>query len=277
MTDVADGETRADGEPRAAAYRPVDGPMTRRANRAWWDAEASAYMAEHGSFLGDAVLTWCPERLREDEAHLLGDVAGLDVLEVGCGAAQGARWATRQGARVVGLDLSARMLGEAKDLDVTTGTRVPMLQADATCLPLADAAFDVAFSAYGAVPFVADSAAVMREVARVLRPGGRWVLSLTHPVRWMFPDDPGPAGLRAGFSYFDRTPYVESGADGSVAYAEHHRTAGDRVRELVGAGFVLDDLIEPEWPPDHDETWGGWSPERGRVLPGTAIFCCHLP
>ena len=37
--------------------------------------------------------------------------------------------------------------------------------------------------------------AVMREVARVLRPGGRWVFSVTHPMRWAFPDDPGPEGL----------------------------------------------------------------------------------
>jgi SAM-dependent methyltransferase len=262
----------------------VDASTTRRANRAWWDAEAFGYMAEHGRFLGDASLTWCPERLREDEAHLLGDVAGLDVLEVGCGAAQGSRWVAGQGARVVGIDLSAAMLRESRALDLAldrgtgcgTGRGVPLVQADATRLPLADAAFDVAFSAYGAVPFVADSAAVMAEVARVLRPGGRWVFSLTHPVRWVFPDDPGPAGLKAGFSYFDRTPYVESAPDGAVVYAEHHRTMGDRVRELVAAGFVLDDLVEPEWPEGHTETWGGWSPERGRLLPGTAVFCCRL-
>ena len=59
------------------------------------------------------------------------------------------------------------------------------------------------------MPFVADSAGVMREVARVLRPGGRFVFSTTHPMRWAFPDDPGPQGLVASSSYFDRTPYVE--------------------------------------------------------------------
>jgi hypothetical protein len=36
------------------------------------------------------------------------------------------------------------------------------------------------------------------------------------------------------------------------------------------------DLVEPEWPAGHDRVWGGWGPERGRWLPGTAIFCTEL-
>jgi hypothetical protein len=110
----------------------------------------------------------------------------------------------------------------------------------------------------------------------VLRPGGRWVFSITHPVRWSFPDDPGPRGLRVTRSYFDRTPYVETSADGAVSYAEHHRTLGDRVRSLTAAGFRLLDLVEPEWPEDLTAPWGGWSPLRGRLVPGTAIFVCAL-
>jgi hypothetical protein len=69
---------------------------------------------------------------------------------------------------------------------------------------------------------------------------------------------------------------VEFDADGAATYVEHHRTLGDRVRDLRGAGFQLLDLIEPEWPDELTETWGGWSPLRGRLLPGTAIFVSEL-
>jgi SAM-dependent methyltransferase len=154
------------------------------------------------------------------------------------------------------------------------GLDVPLVQADAARLPFADASFDLACSAYGGVPFVADSGSVMREVARVLRPGGRWVFSVSHPVRWCFPDDPGPEGLVARHPYFDRTPYVEQDERGQATYVEHHRTLGDRVREVTAAGLRLVDVVEPEWPADNTRTWGGWSPLRGGLVPGTAIFVC---
>ncbi len=253
-----------------AGYRPAGRAETVRANRAWWDGQARAYHAEHGAFLGQDRFIWCPEGLDEQDARLLGDVAGLRVLEVGAGSAPCSRWLAGQGAQPVAVDLSAGMLSCA-------GPDGPArLVADARALPFADASFDLACSAYGAVPFVADPELVMREVARVLRPGGRWVFSLTHPIRWAFPDDPGPGGLTASRSYFDRTPYVETD-DEQVTYAEHHRTLGDRIRDVVGAGLVLDDLVEPPWPAGHTRTWGGWSPLRGRLLPGTAIFLTHRP
>jgi hypothetical protein len=77
-------------------------------------------------------------------------------------------------------------------------------------------------------------------------------------------------------SYFDRTPYVEFGEDDEPTYVEHHRTLGDRVRELAAAGFRLIDLVEPEWPDGHAEVWGQWSPLRGAILPGTAIYVSQL-
>ncbi|QNG18622.1 class I SAM-dependent methyltransferase [Rhodococcus triatomae] len=259
----------------------LDSAASERASRSWWDADADDYHRTHGEFLGvDSTageFVWCPEGLHEGDHHLLGDVAGKDVLEVGCGSAPCSRWLATQGARPVGLDLSLAMLERGVAAMRGDTAAVPLVQANAESLPFADASFDLACSAFGAVPFVADSALVMREVARVLRPGGRWVFAVNHPIRWIFPDDPGPDGLTATLSYFDRTPYVETDADGVPTYVEHHRTLGDRVREIVAAGLELHDLVEPEWPEWSDREWGQWSPLRGALFPGTAIFSCRKP
>jgi SAM-dependent methyltransferase len=257
-----------------AGRRSADASTTTRANRRWWDDDADNYHAEHGAFLGVADFVWCPEGLREADAHLLGEVAGRRILEVGAGSAMCSRWLATQGARPTAVDLSGGMLRHARA--GATGIEVPLVQADAQHLPFREAAFDVAFTAFGAVPFVADSARVMREVARVLRPGRRWVFATSHPFRWVFPDDPGPLGLTATTSYFDRTPYVEFDQHGETTYVEHHRTLGDRVAEINAAGFRLVAVIEPEWPAELTQEWGQWSPLRGAMLPGTAIYVCEL-
>jgi SAM-dependent methyltransferase len=207
------------------------------ANRRWWDADADDYYAAHGEFLGEVDFVWCPEGLREDVADLLGDVRDARVLEIGCGSASCARWLAEHGAWVVGLDISAGMLRHAIEANQRSGIEVPLVQAGAERLPFA----------------------------------------VTHPIRWIFPDHPGPEGLTVAQSYFDRTPYVEVDAAGVPTYVEHHRTLGDRIREIVGAGLALENLVEPEWPPGHEREWGQWSPLRGALFPGTAIFCCRRP
>ena len=267
-----------------ATRRPVGGDETRAANRAWWDGEADDYYAEHGAFLGDSAFVWGPEGWTEAELDLLEVSDGMTVLEIGAGAAQCSRWLARHHeVRVVASDLSMGMLRTARRIEAGTSDAgcaasapLPLLQCDGLALPLADTSVDRIFSAYGVIPFVADSGGVLRQAARVLRPGGRLVFSTSHPVRWAFPDDPGPNGLTVRTSYFDRTPYVES-ESGVVTYAEHHRTLGDIVRQVVAAGLVLVDLVEPEWPARNEEVWGGWSPLRGRLLPGTAIVVADRP
>lgn len=265
-----------------ATRRHASATESSRASRGWWDRNADEYQSEHGAFLGDDRFIWGPEGLDEEQAGLLGPAKGLKgrrILEIGAGAAQCARWLAAQGAHPVALDLSHRQLQHALRLadgaDGTAGGAVELVEADAGALPFRDGAFDLACSAYGAIPFVADPVRVLREVRRVLRPGGRFVFSVTHPIRWAFPDEPGPEGLSVAASYFDRTPYVEQDESGRAVYVEHHRTVGDRVRDVVAAGFRLVDLVEPEWPDENTQEWGGWSPLRGYLIPGTAIFVCE--
>lgn len=257
--------------------RDVGEEESRRANGPDWDRYADDYQATHGEFLGDAGFVWGPEGLTEAEAGVLGPVAGRDVLEVGSGAGQCSRWVRDQGGRSFGVDLSYRQLQHSRRIDEGTGVVVPSVQATATHLPFADDSFDAVFSSFGALQFVRDLDRAVAETARVLRPGGRFAFSITHPTRWMFPDDPGEAGLVASQSYWDRTPYVEvDDATGEVSYVEHHRTLGDWVGVLAGHGFAIVRLVEPEWPEHHDRVWGGWSATRGRWTPGTAIVACDL-
>lgn len=258
-------------QPDRAGRFEVDGQRSTRANRQWWDGEAGAYLAEHGTFLGDAEFVWGPEGWTEDELDVLGPIEGRLVLEFGAGAAQAGRRLSTQGARVVSSDLSGGMLRTGAELNAATGVRVPLVQADATRLPFPDATFDVVFSAFGAVPFIADTGALMKELARVTRRGGLVAFSTTHPIRWTLPDVPDEAGLVVRHSYFDTTPYAEAAGD-DVLYAEHHRTLEDRVRELLDAGLTLETLRELPWKTSNEQIWGGWSPLRGRLVPGTLVL-----
>lgn len=231
------------------------------ANRRWWDHDAHRYHESHQGYLSSFY--WCPEMLHEKDVRLLGDVQSKRVLEIGCGSAPCTQWLDDKAELAVGFDLSMGMLRRGAGI---------LVQADALSMPFADGAFDIVFSAFGAIPFVESSLTVLKEASRVLTPGGRFVMSINHPMRWIFVDDPD--SFDVAYSYFDRAGYIEE-EDEVITYAEQHRTMGDRVRELLQAGFVLDDIIEPEWPDELTENWGQWSPKRGKVFPGTAIFVAH--
>lgn len=243
----------------------------------YWTRDAAAYLSEHGDYLGDTDLLWCPEGVREGDAHYLGDVSGRDVLEVGCGAAQGARWVAAHGGHVVGLDLSAGMVIEAQRLNAETGIAVPLVRADARVLPFAPASFDVVFTAYGAIPFVPDPARIFAEVARVLRPGGRWVFSTSHPFSWVFPDDADPGSLRVIRPYADPVPYEEFTSDGRLDYVDYQHTMATLVNGVIAAGLSIDEIIEPAWQSGMAHRWSHWSAERIARIPGTLIVRAHRP
>ena len=256
-----------------AVRRSTSEDESRRANRADWDRYSDEYQATHGDFLGDIGFVWGPEGHTEAELGVLGEIVGRDVLELGSGAGQCSRWVRSVGGRAIGLDLSHRQLQHSRRLDENTGLAVPAVEATATTLPFADDSFDIVFCAFGALQFVADYEQAVGEIARVLRTGGRLAFSVTHPMRWIFPDEAGPGGLQVVGRYWDRTPYVEiDDLTEEVSYVEHHRTIGDWVRALTAAGLRVVDIVEPEWPEGHERIWGGWSRFRGEYMPGTAIY-----
>lgn len=257
----------------------IEADQADSASLVYWQAAAADYQAEHGQFLGgpDGIgFVWGPEGHTEADLQLLGptaELAGKRILEVGCGGGQAGRWLAAQGAHVVGIDISTAMLVHAR----RPPHPLPVAAATATALPFPDATFDAAFTSYGAIPFVADIHTLFAEASRVLRPGGRWVYSTLHPIRWAMPDDPGWDGLRVTMSYFGANAYVERDAAGNPSHAEFHHPLGEQVDALVHAGLVIEQLLEPEWPEWNDQTWNGWSPLRGQYLPGTVIMATHKP
>ncbi len=260
--------------------RPVSEAASRRANREDWDAYADEYQRTHGDFLGDVGFVWGPEGHQEADLQVLGD-AGCAGRPPGARAGQRCRpvrpVAPQPGARSpTGSTCPSASSSTPGASTSDTGFAVPSVCATATALPFGDRTFDIVFSSFGALQFVADADVMVGEVARVLRTGGTFAFSVTHPVRWAMPDDAGPEGLTIVNSYWDRTPYVEEDDDGRPRYVEHHRTLGDWVALLAAAGFALTALHEPQWPEGLDRIWGGWGPVRGRLVPGTAIFVADL-
>ncbi|MEX0842669.1 MAG: class I SAM-dependent methyltransferase [Xanthobacteraceae bacterium] len=116
------------------------------------------------------------ERLeRELILELVGDDSGRTVLDVGCGDGELALQLAKRGAIVTGIDASAAMIDAAKDRAKQHNARVTFQVAVAEHLPFPAEQFDVV-TAITILCFVEDAAPVFREIARVLRPGGRFVI-----------------------------------------------------------------------------------------------------
>ena len=107
--------------------------------------------------------------------ELCGKVAGLQVLDVGCGDGDLAVSLRRVGAEVTGLDADSRMLCAAQERLRSAALSMSLVRGDLSALPFADESFDLV-TAIAVLCFVPDARTAMAEMARVLRPGGRLVL-----------------------------------------------------------------------------------------------------
>src|SRR5262249_35613776 len=150
-------------------------------NREVWDRLSKQYQERHRDFIGQPEPRWGMWQLPESGLQGLGDVAGRDVLELGCGAAQWSILLAGRGARVVGLDNSERQLEHARSLMAEAGVDFPLVHASAEEVPLPEASFDVVFCDHGGMTF-GDPYRTVPEAARLLRPGGLFAFSHSSPL-----------------------------------------------------------------------------------------------
>lgn len=154
-----------------------------RKNLALWQRQSNSYDRKFRDVLGGRrAMAWGLWRVPESRLGALGDPAGRDILELGCGAARWSIALARKGARAVGLDLSSAQLAHATRLLRSAGPDVRLVRGNAEELPFRDQCFDLVFCDWGAMTFC-DPYSTVPEAARVLRPGGRLVFATASPFR----------------------------------------------------------------------------------------------
>ena len=218
-----------------------------------YDDFAAAYSARNENSLFNAYYER-PEMIR-----LAGDVAGLEVLDAGCGSGPLAEALRAKGAVVSGFDLSPAMVELARDrLGEDADVRVADLGAP---LPYPDDTFDLVVVSL-ALHYVEDWASALTELRRVLKPGGRLTVSIIHPMIYaiVYPDA----------DYFAVTQYSEDYdyGDQTVWMTYWHRPLQDVLNAFIGAGFDIKAVTEP--PPAAD------TPQELLPNPDGRPFICFL-
>jgi SAM-dependent methyltransferase len=245
------------------------------ANRSRWNETADEYQSRNAPQITEQMrtgdLAWGVWGIPESQLHVLDDVAGKDVLELGCGAAQWSIALARRGARAFGLDLSDVQLAHARRLRDEAGVQVALVHASAERVPFVDGSFDVVFADHGAFTF-GDPYRTIPESARILRPGGLLAFNRAHPIleiAWSMEDE--HAGDRLVYDYFET--FRLTAPDGITEFT---LPFGEWIRLFTENGLVVESLIEPRPEPGtvstyRDDTDLEWS----RRWPAETIWRCR--
>ncbi|MEU7638957.1 class I SAM-dependent methyltransferase [Streptomyces sp. NPDC039016] len=210
--------------------RPAD---PARANH--YDSFAAAYSAEAENSLVNAYYE------RPAMLALAGDVAGRRILDAGCGSGPLSAALRDRGAVVTGIDASARMVALARQrLGADAALHVGDLSDH---LPFADGAFDDVVASL-VLHYLEDWVPTLAELRRVLRPGGRLIASVEHPIVAYTFQDPRP-------DYFATTSYTFDWAFNgqSVPMKFWRRPLHAMIDALTTAGFRLTVIDEPQPDP----------------------------
>jgi len=242
-------------------------------NREIWTQENAEYTGPK------ALDAWRQEEIRwgvfqvpESEVGALPDVAGKDVVELGCGTAYFSAWLARRGARPVGVDLTPAQLATARRCQQELGIEFPLVEASAEDVPLPDASFDLALSEYGASIWC-EPERWIAEAARLLRPGGELVFLVNSTLAILCSPDEGKVleqlqRPQFGMYRFEWLP------DKEVNFYIPH---GEWIRVLTQHGFeivALHELQAPDDAKDHPR-YELVSAEWARKWPSEDIWRAH--
>jgi SAM-dependent methyltransferase len=238
-------------------------------NRASWNLAAAEY-AEPGRQNWASEPRWGIWGIPESDVHLLPDVDGLDVIELGCGTGYVSAWLARRGAHPVGIDASENQLATARALQDEYDLHFPLIHGNAEAVPLGDATFDLAVSEYGAAIWC-DPYRWIPEAARLLRPGGRLIFLGNGALLVLTMTDTeadGPAGTTLRRDYFGMHRFEWPEEDN----VEFHLTHGDWIRLLRRSGFEVEDLVELRPAEDASTTYPFVTLEWSRRWPSEEVW-----
>jgi SAM-dependent methyltransferase len=208
-----------------------------RSNAEYTDASAARAWAQE-------EIVWGLFQTPESQLNILGDVEGLDIVELGCGTAYFSAWLARRGARVVGVDPTPAQLETARRLQSDTGIEFPLLEAIGEDVPLPTASFDIVHSEYGASLW-ADPNRWIPEASRLLRPGGRLIFLSNSTVCTLCMTMAGVGEqLVRPQSNLYRTEWPDTHE------VEFHLGHSDWIDLLRANGFEIERLVELYAPPD---------------------------
>ncbi len=196
--------------------------MTQQAdNRSYYDAFSTSYDARRHEGYHKLIDDQAAELVRR-----VGE--GADVLEVGCGTGLVLERVAGFARRAEGVDLSPGMLDKARARGLT------VREASATDLPFDDASFDVAYS-FKVLAHVPEIDRALREMARVVRPGGHLVYDIYNraSLRYLNKRLFGP---RATSGSFDESAITTR--FWTLAEAEAHRPPGTEIERVSGIRVV---------------------------------------